>query len=75
MSFYIVCVLVKYNYMQKDFLDLGSGGGTHLTKIYISVSYMFNRGKLCFQPKISKTNFTNLENNFYDNSRTRPAIL
>ena len=57
--------------MQKDFVDLE--GNTSL-KI-ISVSFMFNRGELYFQPNFLKRNIINQEKKFWDNSRTRPAIV
>ena len=60
--------------MQKDFVDLGGGGDTSLKKT-ISVSYMFNRGNYIFNPNFQKTNFIKQENKFWDNSRTRPAII
>ena len=52
----------------------GGGGGAHL-KIYISVSYMINRENHGLNPNFQKRNFTNLENKFWDNSRTGPTIV
>ena len=58
--------------MQKDFV--GGGGGTSLKKkIFLFPICLI--GEIYFQPKFSKRNFIKQENKFWDNSRTRPAIV
>ena len=50
--------------MQKDFVDLGGGGGgTHLYR-NISVSYMFNRGNYSFNPNFQKGTSSTKKTNF-----------
>ena len=49
--------------MEKDFVDLVGGGGTHLYK-NISISYMFNRGNYSFNPNFQKGTSTTKKTNF-----------
>ena len=59
--------------MQKDFVDIGGGGGgAHISK-NISVSYMFN-GENIFSTQIFKKGLHQPKKK-WDNSRTRPAIV
>ena len=49
--------------MQKDFVDLGGGGGGHIFKKY-SVSCMFNRGNYIFNPNFQKGTSSTKKTNF-----------
>ena len=51
---YMICILVKYKCMQKDFVDLGGGRGNTSLKNISAVSCMFNRGNYSFNPNFQK---------------------
>ena len=53
---YMICILVKYKCMLKDFVYLGWERGDNTSLKIISVSYMFNR-EIIFSTQIFKKEF------------------